>query len=185
MEENTKTTSRTDTEIRSEQFAHIKGWGIDANPDDHPNAPMMHYKGDDHNRTNWQRPPLQPLEVEVLKSNEHARYPAVHGTSTPPHGVSGAIRRFAFRYSEGQHRHWLALLLADRVNVVEGVVEDLRKGIVPNIFAEKGWKAEWKYNRKNFVTNIAVTVAVTSLVLVFFSKSKSHKKRGLAKMFGG
>lgn len=177
MEENIKTAPRTENEVNPEQYSHIKGWGIDANPDDHPNAPMKHYTGDDHNRLEWQRPPLQAVQTEVLKSNEHLRFPAVHGTSSPPSGLSGMIRRWAFKYSEGQHRHWLALVVADRVNVVEGIVDDLRHGYVPNIFAERGWKAEWKYNRKGFIQKIAVTVAVTSAILILMNSNSKKKKK--------
>ena len=45
----------------------------------------------------------------------------------PPSGLSGMIRRAAFRYSEDRLRHWLMLLLADRVNVVEGLFDDARQ----------------------------------------------------------
>jgi hypothetical protein len=41
---------------------------------------------------------------------------------------------------------------ADRVGVVEGYLEDLSRGHVPNVFAERGWKAEWKHKRKGLVT---------------------------------
>jgi hypothetical protein len=68
----------------------------------------------------------------------------------PPRGLSGVIRRFAFRFSESSYGHWLPLMLADRVGMVEGVCEDLTRGHVPNIFRELGWKAEWQYNRKEF-----------------------------------
>lgn len=41
----------------------------------------------------WNRPPLQPRSVEILRSIEHNRLPAVVGTSTPPRGLSGAVKR--------------------------------------------------------------------------------------------
>jgi hypothetical protein len=41
--------------------------------------------------------------------------------------VSGWIRRRAFRRSESDMRHWMLLLLADRVNVVEGLADDVRR----------------------------------------------------------
>ncbi len=56
-------------------------------------------------------------------------------------------------------------MLADRINVFEGILDDLKKGHVPNFFAERGWTAEWKYNRENFVKNVAVGVLVTSAVI--------------------
>ena len=57
------------------------------------------------------------------------------------------IRDVAFRFSENDIRHWLLLLLADRVNVVEGILDDLAHGHVPNFFGEMGGPAEWKHNR--------------------------------------
>lgn len=160
----------------------INGWGIDADPENEPTYPMKHYTGDDHKRLNWQRPPLQPVNIEVLHSNERPNLSAVFGTSVPPSGVSGAIRRFAFRYSEGSWTHWLSLIAADRVNMVEGIVDDLAHGHIPNVFKERGWSAEWKYNRKAFVTKLAVTAAVTTvgiLLLTSGNKKKSRLKKAL------
>jgi hypothetical protein len=156
-------------------YSHIKGWGIDADPRNEPTYPMKRYTGDDHNRINWERPPLQPLSVEILKSNERPNLTAVFGTSTPPSGLSGVIRRFAFRYSENEYRHWLPLLLADRVNVVEGIIDDFKKGHIPNLLAEKGMKAELRFNPKGLAKKVLVTVAVASIAYTLLShKSKKH-----------
>jgi hypothetical protein len=156
-------------------YSHIKGWGIDADPRNEPTYPMKKYTGDDHNRINWERPPLQPLSVEILKSNERPNLTAVFGTSTPPSGLSGVIRRFAFRYSENEYRHWLPLLLADRVNVVEGIIDDFKKGHIPNLLAEKGMKAELRFNPKGLAKKVLVTVAVASIAYTLLShKSKKH-----------
>jgi hypothetical protein len=65
-------------------------------------------------------------------------------------GVSGMLRRHAFKYSEGKWAHWLTLLVADRVNVIEGIISDIKQGHFPNIIAERGGKAEWKYNRNGY-----------------------------------
>ena len=155
------------------QYTHIKGWGIDADPENEPTYPMKKYTGDDHKRLNYERPPLQPVTVEILHSNERPNITAAFGTVSPPSGLSGAIRRYAFKYSEGSWNHWLPLLLADRVNVVEGIIDDLKHGHVPNIFAEKGWKAEWKHNPKGLVTKVAVGVVVTAAVAtLLFRKRK-------------
>ena len=158
----------------SNDYTHIKGWGIDADPKNEPTYPMKKYTGDDHKRLNWERPPLQPVTVEVLHSNERPNITAVFGTSTPPSGLSGAIRRYAFQFSENQYMHWLPLLLADRVNVVEGIVDDLKRGHIPNIFAEKGMKAELKHTPKGFAKKVLVTLAVTSIAYALL-KGKSKK----------
>ena len=61
--------------------------------------------------------------------------------------------------------------------MVEGYIDDLKQGIIPNPFAERGWKAEWKYNRKGFVQNVAIGVAVATAVVVLFSqKNKKVRK---------
>ena len=71
--------------------------------------------------------------------------------------------------------HWLPLLLADRVNVVEGIVDDLKRGHIPNIFAEKGMKAELKHHPKGLAKKVLVTLAVTSIAYALLKgKSKKH-----------
>jgi hypothetical protein len=153
-------------------FSHIKGWGVDADPENEPTYPIKKYTGDDHQRIHWERPPLQPLTVEVLHSNERPNISAVFGTPAPPAGLSGQIRRHAFKYSESSYGHWLPLLLADRVNVVEGIIDDLKKGHIPNIFLEKGGKAAWKYNRAGVIKKAAVAVLVTTAVVLLCGKKK-------------
>ncbi|HEX8531931.1 MAG TPA: hypothetical protein VF646_17980 [Cytophagales bacterium] len=155
-------------------FSHIKGWGIDADPQNDPTYPMKPHRTDaEQTGYSWERPTQQAETVEVLHSNERPNLTAVFGTSTPPSGLSGMIRRYAFKYSEGSWGHWIPLLLADRVNVVEGVIDDLRHGHVPNIFAEKGWKAEWKHNPKGLVTKVATTVLIaTALVALVTRRNK-------------
>jgi hypothetical protein len=158
-----------------DKYAHINGWGIDADPENEPTYPMKKYTGDDHKRLNYEKPPQQPVNIEVLHSNERPTVSAVFGTSTPPQGLSGAIRRFAFKYSESSYGHWLPLILADRVGVVEGIIDDIKRGHFPNIIAERGWKAEWKYNRQGLIKNIVIGIAVTTAVLVLLNNGK--KKR--------
>jgi hypothetical protein len=159
-------------ESLSSKYQHIKGWGIDADPENEPTYPMKHYTGDDHQRIHWQRPPLQPVNVEILHSNERPNVSAVFGTVAPPSGLSGAIRRFAFRFSESEYGHWLSLLLADRVNMVEGLVDDFKRGHIPNIFAEKGMKAELKYNKLGLAKKILVASLITYVAIKLVSKKK-------------
>jgi hypothetical protein len=165
------------TDDMATKYAHIKGWGIDADPENEPTYPMKHYNGHDHQRLNYERATQQPQTVEILHSNERPNITAVFGTSAPPSGLSGKLRRHAFKYSEGNWNHWLTLILADRINAVEGIVDDIKNGHFPNIIAERGWTAEWKYNRKNFIKNIAKGVGVT---LVAFNILSALRKRRLA-----
>ena len=149
-------------------YQQVKGWGVDADPKNDPTYPMKRRTNAEHAGYTWERPPQQPATVEVLHSNERPNLTAVFGTSTPPAGLSGMLRRFAFRYSESNLGHWLPLIVADRVSMVEGVVGDLTRGHLPNIFAELGWKAEWKHNRRNFIGRILLRAALVSAAVTFF-----------------
>ena len=152
-------------EIFSDDYKNIKGWGVDADPKNDPTYPIRKRTDEEHEGYSWDRPSQQPVDMEVLHSNERPNVPAVFGTASPPSGLSGMIRRFAFNYSENSYAHWLPLLLADRVNEYEGILDDLSKGRIPNIFAESGWNAEWKYNRNAFVKKAVITTAVASAMV--------------------
>ena len=153
--------------------SQIKGWGMDADPKNDPTYPMKNRNNGEHAGYSWERPPQQPITIEVLHSNERPNVTSVFGTSTPPSGLSGVIRRIAFRYSESSYGHWLPLMLADRVSVVEGVLGDLKHGHVPNVFAERGWKAEWKHNRTSLVLRILVRVVLISAAVAYFSSRRA------------
>ncbi|MXV16630.1 hypothetical protein [Hufsiella ginkgonis] len=150
----------------------IPGYGMDADPENEPTYPMKNYTGDDHNRINYERSEQQPADVELLMSTERPALTAVFGTSTPPSGLSGMIRRYAFKHSEDRYRHWIPLILADRINVYEGVLGDLAHGHIPNIFAERGLKSSWKYNKKGVIKKTVVAVLVTAAIISFFRRKK-------------
>ena len=158
------------------RYKDIPGWGYDADPKNMPTYPMKNYTGDDHERLNYERPVQQQVSVEILKSIERPSLSAVVGVASPPKGLSGMIRRFAFKYSESTYSHWVPLILADRVNMIEGIVEDLTHGHIPNIFMERGWNAEWKFNKKSFITNVVIGIAITSAV-VYLVKSRRNARR--------
>ena len=153
--------------------SQIKGWGVDADPNNDPTYPMKHRNNGEHAGYSWERPLQQPITVEVLHSNERPDLTSVFGTSTPPLALSGVLRRIAFRYSESSYGHWLPLMLADRVSVVEGVLSDLKHGHVPNVFAERGWKAEWKHNRIGLARRILVRVVLISAAVAYFSSRRA------------
>ena len=154
--------------------SQIKGWGVDTDPKNDPTYPMKHRNDGEHAGYSWERPPQQPITTEILRSIERPDVTSVFGTSTPPSGLSGSIRRFAFRYSESSYGHWLPLMLADRVSVVEGVLDDLKHSRVPNVFAELGWKAEWKYNRTSLVRRILVRVVLVSAAVAYFRSRRAN-----------
>jgi hypothetical protein len=140
----------------------VVGWGVDADPRNDPTYPYRDRSTDMGLRQNWEPPSPQESQVEILQSVEYIRRPSVFGTSTPPSGISGVVRRAAFRWSESNWLHWLLLMGADRINVVEGVVEDLAHGKIPNIPAEMGARAEWRHNKMGFATKSAAVLGVAA-----------------------
>ena len=97
--------------------ARIPGWGADLDPADRPSYPRE--QPGIETGAHWVFPERQPEKWPRERSVEHAFLPPVFGTSTPPAGVSGAIRRYAYKYSEGRTAHWLLLIAADRVDAWE------------------------------------------------------------------
>jgi len=155
--------------------ATIPGWGVDADPNNNPTFPMRHIERTQTRGLTWQRPAVQQPSVEILRSIEHDRQPAVVGTSTPPIGFSGMLRRYAFRRSESDWWHWLLLMGADRINVVEGVVDDLARGRVPNVPQEMGARAEWAHNKKGFVLKAGATLAVGALLIAATRRRRASR----------
>ena len=155
----------------------VKGWGIDADPDNDPTYPIKKRTDAEQRGYTWPRPSQQPASVEVLHSNERPNLSAVFGTSTPPRGLSGMLRRFAFRYNESNYGHWLPLMAADRIGVVEGFFSDLGRGRVPNVFAERGWGAEWKHNRPSLIGRIAARIVLIAgaVFLIVLLRDRSER----------
>ena len=118
------------------KHAHINGWGADLDHAMRPAYPMERtpprLEG-----AHTHPPAQQPQTVEILQSIERPSMTPLFGTPNPPSGLSGMVRRVAFKYSESDLRHWLLLLFADRVNMVEGLGEDLMHGKIPKSLP--GW----------------------------------------------
>jgi hypothetical protein len=71
----------------------------------------------------------------------------VFGTSAPPRGLSGAIRKYSYAtHSEGKAAHWLLLILADRVDAVEHHLQSFASLRPDNPITETGIKAEFTHN---------------------------------------
>jgi hypothetical protein len=164
-------------EHTAKDHSQIKGWGVDADPKNDSTYPMKLRNNGEQAGYSWERPPRQPLTVEVMHSNERPDVTSVFGTSTPPSGLSGVLRRLAFSYSESSYGHWLPLVLADRVGVVEGVLGDLTQGRVPNVFAERGWKAEWEHNRISLLRRVLLRACLISAIVAYFSSRKVNSNR--------
>lgn len=154
--------------------AGVNGWGVDADPNNDPTYPYRLRSGQDARSGDWERPVRQRADVEILQSIEYGERPAVTGTTLPPKGVSGTIRRAAFGYSESDWRHWLLLLGADRVNVVEALFDDLAHGRVPNIPAELGMRAEWRHNRRGLVRKMAMAVGTAAVGYLIWQQRRAR-----------
>jgi hypothetical protein len=88
---------------------------VDRDPNDRPGVPMM------GQRSFATTPPLDRQEptVEVLVGVEVAGLTPVFGTTLPPRGLSGVIRRRAYKIPEHRADRWMLLLLGDRVDIWE------------------------------------------------------------------
>ncbi|WP_411699082.1 hypothetical protein [Conyzicola sp.] len=121
--------------------ARIPGWGADLDPADRPSVPRE--RTDLPTGAHWVIPESQPELQPRERSIEHAMLPPVFGTSAPLHGVSGAVRRYAYaRFSEARAAHWLLLIAGDRIDVAGSRVRAVFEGRPDNPIAETRIRAE-------------------------------------------
>lgn len=125
--------------------ARIPGWGVDLDPKDRPSVPRLKF---DPGATgaHWDFPERQPQKRHRERSIEHEMLTPVFGTSTPPSGLSGVVRRFAYRYSEARAAHWLLLLGADRINAIESHLASFATLRPDNPITQTGIRSEWTHN---------------------------------------
>lgn len=128
----------------SEQLrARIPGWGADLDPEDRPSVPKLQWQ-EDRSGAHWEFPERQPEKWPRERSIEHKFLTPVFGTSCPPKGVSGLLRRFAYRrFSEGRAAHWLILLGADRVDAWESHLRSFATTRPDNPVTETGVLSEF------------------------------------------
>lgn len=108
--------------------ARIPGWGADLDPADRPSYPRLRYDPDTTG-AHWRFPERQPGADDRERSVEHAFVTPVFGTAQPLHGVSGAVRRTAYRrFSEGRLAHWLLLIVGDRIDATGAHLRSLATG---------------------------------------------------------
>lgn len=114
--------------------------GVDLDPARRPGVPRMHAPEPlPHTRF---PPERQRSRVTVLMHRRpHKTFPPVFGTAVPPRGISGLVRRAAFRSPDYHMRHWTLLLLADRVDLWEHRARSLLKIAAPAIVALAGIRA--------------------------------------------
>ena len=119
---------------RAELERTIPGWGVDLDPADRPSYPKERFE---NTGAHWDSPERQPELRPREKSTEHKFLTPVFGTAQPMRGLSGAIRRYAYTFSEAQTAHWLLLLAGDRIDVLESRVEAVLAGRPDNVVRDR------------------------------------------------
>jgi hypothetical protein len=119
----------------------IPGWGVDLDPADRPSVPKEAFQ---ETGAHWDFPDRQRPRGFREKSTEHRFLTPAFGTGQPLRGLSGAIRRYAYTFSEGQTAHWLLLIAGDRVDVLESRVGAVLQGRPDNVIAETGVMSEFR-----------------------------------------
>ena len=133
---------------REELRERIPGWGVDLDPADRPSVPRERRDlelplGGAAPSSPDGLPTAQTERWPRERSIEHAILPPVFGTACPPKGISGLMRKLAYRrYSEARAAHWLLLLGADRVDAVEEHLRSLASRRPDNPITQTGITAE-------------------------------------------
>ncbi|WP_139005287.1 hypothetical protein [Arthrobacter crystallopoietes] len=125
--------------------ARIPGWGVDLDPKDRPAVPKERF---DPGATGarWDFPERQEEKWPRERSIEHQFLTPVFGTSAPPKGLSGAMRKYSYKkYSEGRAAHWLLLLAADRVDAWESHLRSFASLRPDNPITETGVRSEFTH----------------------------------------
>jgi hypothetical protein len=148
---------------------NVKDWGVDADKKVRPGYPMWKIP-EEGTGAHWATPPEQPGFNDFF-SNERPRPTRVFGNTVPPKGLSGLIRKFAFKYSEGSWAHWMGLIFADRVNMIEGLFEDVAHGVLPRPLIERGWRVDKRFKTLRYKKVVGFSVlAILSLIVISFRK---------------
>jgi hypothetical protein len=98
---------------------------VDRDPQSRPGVPRMKERGATGEGTTRPGPTLARQgvdQVPVLVSVDVGQLTPVFSTAVPPRGLSGLMRRAAYRIPEHRTKRWAMLLLADRVDVWESRV---------------------------------------------------------------
>lgn len=143
----------------------IPGWGVDLDfarrnvfPMELP-SDVQTARGD---VKHWQ---VARTTVDI--SNEHPGLTPVFGDTLPPRGLSGMLRNYAYEYGEATTRHWMGLMLADRVERIERLVADAVQGRPDNVVAERAWPAKVRHaDGRTAATNTAAAVAAVAAIAI-------------------
>lgn len=122
--------------------ARVPGWGADLDHADRPAFPKERLDPA-ASGAHWDYPDEQQPRTGRERSIEHAQLTPVYGTGQPLHGLSGAVRRFAYeRFSEARTAHWLLLMAGDRIDTAGARLGSLVSGRPDDPLTETGILAE-------------------------------------------
>jgi hypothetical protein len=134
------------SESSDELRARIPGWGADLDPKDRPAVPRERFDPD-LSGAHWEVPERQPEKWPRERSIEHKSLTPVFGTSCPPKGISGMVRKYAYaRYSEGRAAHWLLLIAADRIDTAGSALRSFVSLRPDNPITETGVLSEFSHH---------------------------------------
>ncbi|HUQ10130.1 MAG TPA: hypothetical protein VM146_07415 [Steroidobacteraceae bacterium] len=163
----------TESRRTVDRAGEIAGWGSDLDPAARPGVPRDGAPGIGPENlyidVTAQVPPHR-----IHKSTEHAQLTPVFGTACPPHGASGRLRDMGYRYSEGRLARWMTLLVADRVDMLEGIAQDFLRLRPPNVVREMGLASEWRHNRKGVIKAAAVGAVVLGATWLLLRRNRSR-----------
>lgn len=91
---------------------------IDARRDARPGVPEERDPSPVGN-AHWEEPAQQVATTEVIKDAQRPALTATFGTGPEPRGLSGIMRRAAYKIPDYRAKRWLLLLIADRIDAIE------------------------------------------------------------------
>ncbi|MDF2694628.1 MAG: hypothetical protein K0S65_3011 [Labilithrix sp.] len=99
------------------QQPDIIGWGADASLERRPGVPEERHPPKPFGGIAGF--PSQQIVGTPSVTSRYRPLTPVYGTAIPPRGLSGVIRRLAYRIPDYKARRWVLLIVADRVDVIE------------------------------------------------------------------
>jgi hypothetical protein len=106
----------------------VPGWGADLNVKNRPGIPRERTRPSSRKQSK-----VKTLQMKPISGNTY-----------PPRGISGKVRKMAYRFNEESISRWTTLLFADRIDVFENILADIFKGRFVNPISEMGLRAELK-----------------------------------------
>ena len=133
-------------ETVDELRARIPGWGVDLDPADRPGVPRERFDPG-ASGAHWSFPDRQEEKRPRERSIEHKFLTPVFGTSCPPKGASGVVRKLAYRrFSEARAAHWLLLIAADRIDAWESHLRSFASLRPDNPITQAGVRSEFTHH---------------------------------------